>query len=106
GFPTANLETEEKYLLPKQGVYAVKVYLKGESFYGMANLGFVPTFKEKIDEPKIEVFIFDFDQDIYGEVLKVEWIKFIREEKKFSGIEEIKAQLKSDEISIRQFIEK
>lgn len=104
GFPTANLKSKEKYLLPKKGVYAVKVHLNNDVYYGMANLGFVPTFKEKGDVPKIEVFIFDFDKDIYGEMIKIEWLKFIRNEQKFSGIEEIKAQLQSDEKSIRQII--
>lgn len=104
GFPTANLKSKEKYLLPKKGVYAVKVHLNNDIYYGMANLGFVPTFKEKGDDPKIEVFIFDFDEDIYGENIKIEWLKFIRDEQKFSGIEEITAQLKADEKSIRQIL--
>ncbi|SRR5699024_565451 len=106
GFPTANLETNEEYLLPKKGVYAVKLILCNETYYGMANLGFVPTFKEDMSEPKIEVYIFDFNKDIYGETIKVEWLEFIREEQKFSGIEEIKAQLKADEITIRKIINK
>lgn len=106
GFPTANLETNEEYLLPKKGVYAVKLIVSSKVYYGMANLGFVPTFKEDMSEPKIEVYIFDFNKDIYGETIKLEWLEFVREEQKFSGIEEIKAQLKTDEINIRKIINK
>lgn len=101
GFPTANLKATEEYLLPKSGVYAVKVVHNEMLYYGMANLGFVPTFKEEIDTPKVEVYIFNFNRDIYGEKLKVEWIEYVREEQKFSGIDEIKAQLKKDELKIR-----
>lgn len=104
GYPTANLETEEKYLLPKEGVYAVKVHLANEVYYGMANLGFVPTFKEHMDEPIVEVFIFDFDKDIYGETLKIDWLNFIRNEEKFSGIEEIKTELAADEVTVRKIL--
>ncbi len=104
GFPTANLKTEEKYLLPKQGVYAVRVHLGNEVYYGMANLGLVPTFIENMEEPKVEVFIFDFDKDIYGEILKIDWLEFIRNEEKYSGVEEIKAQLAADEVAIRNIL--
>src|SRR5699024_11944264 len=85
---------------------ALPIFLCNETYYGMDNLGFVPTFKEDMSEPKIEVYIFDFNKDIYGETIKVERLEFIREEQKFSGIEEIKAQLKADEITIRKIINK
>src|SRR5699024_2949415 len=58
GYPTANIETEEKYLLPRQGIYAVRVHLRDKVFYGMANLGLVPTFIKDMKEPKVEVYIF------------------------------------------------
>src|SRR5699024_233509 len=104
GYPTANMEAEEKYLLPKQGIYAVKVHLKNESYYGMANLGLVPTFIENMKEPKVEVFIFDFDKEIYGETLKIDWLEFIRDEEKYSGAEEMKEQLIIDEVAIRKIL--
>jgi len=103
GFPTANLEIPRDKFLPKQGVYAVKVRYKGETYNGMANLGVVPTFVEGRTEPKVEVNIFDFNQDVYDEQITIEWYAFIREEKKFSGIDEIIAQLNHDEEEIRKY---
>lgn len=105
GFPTANLSIADDKFLPKQGVYAVKVRYNDKVYNGMANLGVVPTFTDGRIEPKVEVNIFDFNMDIYGETLTVEWYAFIREERKFSGVEEIVAQLHADEKEIRkQFI--
>lgn len=102
GFPTANIDVSKDKHLPKKGVYAVKVKLQNEVFNGMANLGLVPTFENRT-EPKLEVNIFDFNRDIYGETLTVQFHKFVREEKKFSGLEEIVQQLKNDEQTIRNF---
>lgn len=103
GFPTANIHISEDKFLPKQGVYAVKVHHNNKVYNGMANLGVVPTFTEGRTEPKLEVNIFDFNENIYGEQLTVEWYTFIREERKFSGIEEIVAQLNKDEKEIRKY---
>lgn len=103
GFPTANLDISNDKFLPKQGVYAVKVRFDGVKYNGMANLGVVPTFTDGRSEPKVEVYIFDFNQDIYGKELTIEWHQFIREEKKFSGIDEIVQQLKTDEKNIRKY---
>lgn len=103
GFPTANIHISSDKFLPKQGVYAVKVRHNNNVYNGMANLGVVPTFTEGRTEPKLEVNIFDFNEDIYGEQLTVEWYAFIREERKFTGIEEIVAQLNNDEKEIRKF---
>lgn len=102
GFPTANLEVAKYALLPRQGVYAVKVVVSGKVYKGMANLGVVPTFKVGVTEPTLEVYILDFDADIYGEELLVLWYSHIRDEKKFSGIEEIIAQLTADEKMVRE----
>lgn len=102
GFPTANISTSEHTILPKQGVYAVKAIYDGITYEGMANLGVVPTFTDKVT-PSLEVYIFDFDEDIYGKQLTVEWYKKIRDEKKFHGIDEIVAQLKEDEKVVRAF---
>lgn len=103
GFPTANLEIDPDKLLPKQGVYAVKVHYNGDIYNGMANLGFVPTFKNDQSELKLEVYIFDFDKNIYDEVLVVEFHRYIRAEKKFNGIDEIIKQLQLDENEIRAY---
>lgn len=103
GFPTANLKISSDYLLPKTGVYAVQVNYQNKIYEGMANLGVVPTFVQDAVEPKLEVHIFDFDQDIYGEQIDVFWFKYVRDEKKFASIDSLIKQLKADEQYIREF---
>jgi riboflavin kinase/FMN adenylyltransferase len=105
GYPTANLNIDADVLLPRTGVYAVKVYYKNISYDGMANLGVKPTFNAGETKPKIEVNIFDYNHDLYGEELKIEWCKFIRDEKKFKGIEELVEQIKTDEKEIRAYFQ-
>ncbi len=103
GFPTANIQlANDLKLIPQNGVYAVKVFYQNECLKGMMNIGVRPTIEGKND-PTIEVHIFDFDQTIYGDNLRVELYKKTRDEQKFNGIEALKNQLKLDEISIRTF---
>lgn len=94
GFPTANLEIPQDKLLPPCGVYAVWVYHKDKKWKGAMNIGFRPTFKEK--EFSVEVHVLNFNREIYEEKLKVEIVKKIREERKFSSLEELKTQIKKD----------
>lgn len=95
GYPTANLKPEhENKVIPKNGVYAVKVRVEGEWFGGMMNIGFRPTFDDSVRT--VEVNIFDFDREIYGDTIQVRFVDFIREEQKFNGIEELKSQLDAD----------
>lgn len=95
GFPTANLEVERNRLIPKNGVYASYVTRSGQRIKSITNIGFNPTFtEEKIKQ--VETFIFDFNDDLYGETLKVELIQKIRDEKKFSSATELVAQIKAD----------
>lgn len=103
GFPTANLEITPEALMPKQGVYAVEVEIAGRTYQAMANLGVVPTFKDENVAPTLEVYIFDFNEDIYGEEIKVIWFKYVRDEIKFNGIEALISQLQADEKSIRSY---
>ncbi len=103
GFPTANIELNEASILPKQGVYAVKVNVRDKVHNGAANLGVIPTFIEGKTAPSLEVYMLDFNEDIYGEYIHVEWFKQIREEKKFNGIEEIIAQLQIDVQTVREY---
>lgn len=105
GFPTANLQIEEDKLLPKKGVYGVYVYIGGKKYYGLLNLGVKPTFHDHLPKPSPEVYILDFEEDIYGERIAVEWITFVREERKFNGIDEIVAQLTKDEKNIRKYFQ-
>ncbi|MGR3809801.1 bifunctional riboflavin kinase/FAD synthetase [Jiulongibacter sp. NS-SX5] len=95
GFPTANVHVAKKYkLIPANGVYAVRVYLRNSELNGVMNIGERPT----VDGKGItqEVHILDFDDDIYGETLKVEIIDFIRDEQKFDGVESLIKQINSD----------
>lgn len=103
GFPTANLQIDEHKLLPKVGVYAVKVIYNGKEYNGMANIGYKPTFRDDMIVPSVEVYILDFDEMIYGETLTVYWHAFIRSEQKFNGIDEIITQLQTDEKNVRQY---
>jgi riboflavin kinase / FMN adenylyltransferase len=95
GFPTANIQVREiAKLIPADGVYAVKVYYREEEFGGMLNIGNRPTVDGTFKT--IEVNIFNFDCEIYGENLKVEFIQKIRNEQKFNGLDELKGQIAID----------
>jgi riboflavin kinase / FMN adenylyltransferase len=100
GFPTANIQVREiAKLIPSDGVYAVKVYYKNEDFGGMLNIGNRPTVDGTYQT--VEVNIFDFDQEIYGENLTVEFLQKIRNEQKFNGLDELKAQIAKDKITCK-----
>lgn len=104
GYPTANIEVEDRLkLIPANGVYAVNVYINKLARKGMMNIGVRPTISQNL-ERSIEVHIFDFDQTIYNEKIRVELIDRLREEKKFNGIEELVAQLKRDENEARELL--
>ncbi|MGY0398442.1 MAG: riboflavin biosynthesis protein RibF [Ostreibacterium sp.] len=96
-FPTANIRLSNTRLLPR-GVFAVQVYRDNKVYAGMCNIGVKPTVdNEKIRQ--IEVHLFNFDDNLYDEVITVELIAKIREEQKFSGIEALTAQLKQDKLA-------
>ncbi|SFD79741.1 FMN adenylyltransferase /riboflavin kinase [Lentibacillus persicus] len=103
GYPTANIKVSPDALLPKIGVYAVKVLFKNEVYEGMASLGYNPTFTNDREKPIIEVNIFDYNNDLYGEELIVEWHKYIRDEVKFSSAEKLIEQIAQDEKEIRNY---
>ena len=98
GFPTANLAipSSEK-LVPDNGVYAVRVKVKKQLFNGMLNIGWRPTVAGK--SQTVEVHIFDFDADIYGETIQLDFVKLIRREQKFDNLEGLISQLKKDKIA-------
>ena len=80
--------------LPINGVYGVKVQIKERNFFGIANMGLRPTIGGTM--PVLEVHIFNFSEDIYGQRIQVEFCFKVRDEKKFSGLEELKEQIKKD----------
>jgi riboflavin kinase/FMN adenylyltransferase len=98
GYATANIEMGE-FVIPKFGVYEVVVKVEGEQKKGVANIGVKPTYGD--NKPLLEVHIFDFDQDIYGKDVFVELISFIRDEKKFNSVAELKEQIRKDVESVR-----
>lgn len=94
GFPTANLHPHNR-VIPKYGVYATANLIGGAWRRSITNVGVRPTF-EGDKEPSIESYIFDFDGDLYGDVLRVRFLHRIRDERKFNGINELKAQIAKD----------
>ncbi|HMR40629.1 MAG TPA: bifunctional riboflavin kinase/FAD synthetase [Ignavibacteria bacterium] len=100
GYPTANIRLDDEFkLIPKTGIYATEVILGTEKFYGMMNIGTNPTVTDD-KSIKIEVNIFDFDKDIYGEEIRVNLTDYIREEKKFKSLEELMENISGDKKKI------
>lgn len=96
GYPTANLKiNDENKQIPKNGIYAVEVLYNGEILRGMMSIGHNPTVNDT-DETFIEVNIFNFDKDIYGEKLKIRFVEYIRDEIKFNSLDELKKKLDED----------
>ncbi len=95
GFPTCNIDIDN-YVLAKPGVYAVRVLRKNSDKYlkGIANLGYRPTFNQK--KILLEVHLFNFSGNLYNKLLSVEFLKFIRKEKKFNNVNQLRAQIKKD----------
>lgn len=95
GYPTANVQISDKYCPIKNGVYAVVIIIDEKRFLGIANYGYNPSFN-KIEKPRLEVHIFEFNENIYDKKVEVEFISFIREEKKFKSIDDFLKQLEID----------
>lgn len=97
GFPTANIsyESEDK-LIPKNGVYAVRVTINQHLYAGMLNIGVKPTVSDDSYPTNLEVHIFDFDEDLYGQQIQLRFVKHMRNEQKFDSLEALKAQLDID----------
>ena len=103
GFPTANLQVEASYkLIPKDGVYVVYSLIEGRKVYGMMSIGKNPTIQGK--GASIEVYFFDFNQDLYGQDLTIYFVKYLREERKFSSVSLLKKQIQDDETAARKAI--
>ena len=94
GFPTANIEPIGDYVIPKHGVYWTNTIIDDKSYLSATSVGENPTFKE--DGLKIESHIIDFNEDIYGKTIQLEFIQYLREEIKFQSLEELKNKVKED----------
>jgi riboflavin kinase/FMN adenylyltransferase len=95
GYPTANIMVDERFIIPSPGVYYTKVKHKNRTYIGMTNVGYNPTV-ESTTKINIETYILNFDKDIYGDSIQVYFIERIRDEVKFSSLEELVNQMKKD----------
>ena len=96
-FPTANLQVCSEKLIPKCGVYAVKIYISQKQYIGMCNIACVNL--------KIEVHIFDFSKNIYGNTIKIKFIERLRDEMKLNSLEKLKKQLEKDQLSTKRIFD-
>ncbi|SHI69575.1 FMN adenylyltransferase /riboflavin kinase [Malonomonas rubra DSM 5091] len=101
GFPTANLVTDKEQL-PAAGVYAVKVRYRLQEYNGVVNLGKCPTFAN--DKSTIEVHLLDFSGDLYGDKIRIYFVERLRDEKTFSGLQELTAAIEADIVRARQIL--
>ena len=104
GFPTANINIKEDYkLIPKQGVYVIQSQYHKQTVYGIMNIGTNPTIN-KDDKQFIEVHLFNFNKNIYNDIITVEFLHRIRDEQKFDSIEDLKNQIQHDKTNALNFI--
>ena len=103
GFPTINQDVTENKLSIKNGVYFTKVSLNGKTKYGITNIGMRPTVNGKY--PVCETHILDFNENLYGKTVTVEFLKFLRSEKKFNSLEELTEQVHTDINLAKKYIE-
>ena len=103
GFPTANLELSFDYLLPKPGVYCGVGYVNGIAHRAMVNVGTNPTVGA-LSHPIVEAHFLDFDEDCYGKTCYVSFLAYLREEKKFSSLEELRSQLLIDLETVKEIL--
>ncbi len=103
-FPTANMKLEYEYVFPKSGVYVGYGYVFGEKYKAIINVGTHPTINP-LASPAIEVHLIDFDGNLYGKNIFVEFVKFIREEKKFDSLDDLKVQLGKDKQKAKKILQ-
>lgn len=103
GFPTANIELlHGEMAVPAPGVYAVTASIEGSIYEGMGNIGNNPTFND-VEHARLEVNLFNCSRDLYGKTMSVQFHKYIRAEKKFSGVEELCQQIEEDKKAIKTY---
>ena len=102
GFPTANISLDNGLLVPGAGIYAVRVEMQGRIYPGVANIGTCPTFDNQ--ELSLEVYLLDFDRDIYGERLAVQFVERLRDEQRFADVPALVHQIKKDVAAARQIV--
>lgn len=100
GFPTANIEPLDGFIIPKTGVYYTNTIVNNEKFASATNIGFNPTFHG--DKLKIETYILDFNEDIYGNIINIEFLDFLRDDIRFNSPQELIKQMKLDVENIKK----
>ncbi len=104
GYPTANVEHSEYQWLPTIGIYVVTVEIAGKKYLGMASIGKNVTFSD-VHPMTVEINLMDFDRNIYGEVVNVNWLSYLRAEIKFQTPEDLIDQLDKDKVATREYLE-
>ena len=101
GFPTANLEISHRKMIPQDGIYFAHVHLNGTTAYAMVSIGVRPTFFTQ-GQRIVEANILDFDGDLYGDVITLQFLNRLRDERKFGSAEELVEQMRIDERQSRK----
>jgi riboflavin kinase/FMN adenylyltransferase len=104
GFPTANLHPQNR-VIPRGGVYVTATLIEGAWRRSVTNIGVRPTF-EGAAEPSIETFVMDWGGDLYGDVVRVRFLRRLRDERRFASVEELKRQIDADALRARQYFER
>lgn len=104
GFPTANLYFDLQRKLPRYGVYATLVDIEGKSFKSVTSVGIRPTFNDG-NMPSVEVLLLDFDENIYGKLIHVKFVRFLRDEIKFDNVQDLIDQIEQDKINARRVLD-
>lgn len=103
GFPTANIEIPDGFVIPKSGVYATRVLIDQKSYFSVTNVGAKPTVND--EKPSIEAYIFDFDGEIYGDKIQIEFCKRLRDIKKFENTAQLSGQIEMDKQTTKKYFE-
>lgn len=103
GFPTINIETEEDRIYPPKGVYATKVEVYNKTYWGMTNIGYNPTVNGT--SKMIETHLFDFNEELYSQVVKICFYSYIRQEQKFNSLQLLSEQIQKDKKQVLMFFE-
>ena len=104
GIPTANIESPPEKAVPAFGIYACRAIVGGRFHPAAVSIGIRPTFEQDKPEPRTEAYLLDFDSDIYGQTVKLEFVKRLRDELKFPDVESLTAQIESDIQAVRNLI--
>lgn len=104
GFSTANLDIWPEKLIPASGVYATWAWLDNRKYQSVTSVGYNPTFHDLLAKPRVEVYLLDFNQNIYGKELRVEFVQYLRPENRYSSVSDLQDQIAIDIINSREVL--